>query len=58
MKKGVQSGINLYNGKSIGIIGGVEPYSGIDLMSKILFQTHIHTGSSAHYPTFLCQQDS
>lgn len=41
-----------YNGKSIGIIGGVGPYAGLDLMSKILKQTSIKTEQD-HLPITL-----
>ena len=52
MKKESKMDANTYNEKSIGIIGGVGPYAGIDLMSKILTQTRI-ISEQDHLPVTL-----
>lgn len=52
MKEKVEIDTSNYNEKSIGIIGGVGPFAGIDLMSKILAQTRIKTEQD-HLPVTL-----
>jgi len=52
MKKDSKPKANLYREKSIGIVGGVGPYAGIDLMAKILAQTRIKSEQD-HLPVTL-----